>query len=72
MSAHVGDTYNLILDSDLDTYYLMDATLLKLPEIPRILSDIRLLSEKIKLRSNATHDRTQFIALSVKENLMML
>ena len=28
----VGDTSNLILDPDLDTYYLMDATLLKLPE----------------------------------------
>ncbi|MBC8137104.1 MAG: response regulator [Fibrella sp.] len=28
----VGDNSNLILDPDLDTYYLMDATLLKLPE----------------------------------------
>ncbi len=28
----VGDTSNLILDPDLDTYYLMDATLLQLPQ----------------------------------------
>ncbi|MDX1957474.1 MAG: methyl-accepting chemotaxis protein [Leptospiraceae bacterium] len=28
-----GDTSNLILDPDLDSYYLMDATLLKLPSI---------------------------------------
>ena len=32
MVSHVGDMSNLILDPDLDTYYLMDAALLKLPE----------------------------------------
>ena len=32
MITHAGDTSNLILDPDLDTYYLMDAVLLKLPE----------------------------------------
>ncbi|MEO7430371.1 MAG: hypothetical protein ABIY48_13425, partial [Acidimicrobiales bacterium] len=30
---HIGDSSNLILDPDLDTYYLMDALLLKEPEI---------------------------------------
>ncbi len=30
--AHVGDTSNLILDPDLDSYYVMDAELIKLPE----------------------------------------
>ncbi|MGE4503781.1 MAG: methyl-accepting chemotaxis protein [Desulfovibrionaceae bacterium] len=29
--AHVGDTSNLIIDPDLDSYYLMDVTLLALP-----------------------------------------
>ncbi len=29
--AHAGDTSNLILDPDLDSYYLMDLVLLKLP-----------------------------------------
>jgi serine phosphatase RsbU (regulator of sigma subunit) len=68
LSANIGDNSNLILDPDLDTYYLMDATLLKIPEIQKILSNIRILSERIKLGStNATQDdRTQFIALSVK------
>jgi serine phosphatase RsbU (regulator of sigma subunit) len=69
-NGYIGDTSNLILDPDLDTYYLMDATLLKLPEIQKILSDIRLLSEKISLRSNSTQatqdERTQFIALSIR------
>jgi methyl-accepting chemotaxis protein len=32
MIAHMGDTSNLILDPDLDSYYLMDATLLALPQ----------------------------------------
>jgi signal transduction histidine kinase/ActR/RegA family two-component response regulator/HAMP domain-containing protein len=31
--SHVGDTSQLILDPDLDTYYVMDALLLKEPEL---------------------------------------
>ena len=30
--SHIGDSSNLILDPDLDTYYLMDVTLLALPQ----------------------------------------
>lgn len=70
LNGHIGDTSNLILDPDLDTYYLMDATLMKIPEIQKILSDIRILSERISLRSNSTQatqdERTQFIALSIR------
>ncbi len=32
MISHAGDTSNLILDPDLDSYYLMDVTLLALPQ----------------------------------------
>ncbi len=32
MIAHAGDTSNLILDPDLDSYYMMDVTLLALPQ----------------------------------------
>jgi len=32
MIAHAGDTSNLILDPDLDSYYVMDAVLLALPQ----------------------------------------
>ncbi|MEX0270999.1 SpoIIE family protein phosphatase [Leptolyngbyaceae cyanobacterium UHCC 1019] len=42
----VGDQSNLILDPDLDTYYLMDAVLLSLPEIQRNLAEIQMISEK--------------------------
>ena len=34
MITHAGDMSNLILDPDLDSYYLMDATLLALPADP--------------------------------------
>jgi signal transduction histidine kinase/CheY-like chemotaxis protein/HPt (histidine-containing phosphotransfer) domain-containing protein len=38
--AHVGDTSNLILDPDLDSYYLMDATVTLLPALVADLSVI--------------------------------
>jgi diguanylate cyclase (GGDEF)-like protein len=38
--AKVGDQSNLILDPDLDTYYLMDVTLLRLPEIVRLSHEV--------------------------------
>ncbi|WP_332966698.1 MULTISPECIES: PP2C family protein-serine/threonine phosphatase [unclassified Microcoleus] len=67
LSAHVGDTSNLILDPDLDTYYLMDATLLKIPEMQKLLSEIRLISRKNSLRSDATsEERAQLITFSGK------
>lgn len=38
--AHSGDTSNLILDPDLDSYYLMDVTLLALPQTLDRLANI--------------------------------
>jgi hypothetical protein len=65
LSARVGDTSHLILDPDLDIYYLINATLLNLPEMQKILSEIRLISQKISLRSDATpEERAQLITLS--------
>lgn len=40
MIAHAGDTSNLILDPDLDSYYLMDITLLVMPQTMDRLSQI--------------------------------
>jgi serine phosphatase RsbU (regulator of sigma subunit) len=65
LSAHVGDTSNLILDPDLDTYYLMDATLLKIPEMQKLLSEIRLISQKSSLRFDARpEERAKLITLA--------
>lgn len=38
--AHVGDTSNLILDPDLDSYYAMDSVLIRLPEISAQIAEI--------------------------------
>lgn len=40
MITHAGDLSNLILDPDLDTYYLMDVTLLALPQLQARLNRI--------------------------------
>ena len=40
MIAHAGDTSNLILDPDLDSYYLMDAVLIAAPQMQDRLSSI--------------------------------
>lgn len=40
MIVHAGDTSNLILDPDLDSYYLMDVTLLAIPTLLQRLGDI--------------------------------
>ena len=42
--SHVGDTSNLILDPDLDSYYLMDVSLLGLPRLQNRLAELRLLA----------------------------
>lgn len=43
--ALVGDTSNLILDPDLDSYYLMDSVLLKLPDGLGLTRDLFLAAE---------------------------
>jgi GAF domain-containing protein/methyl-accepting chemotaxis protein len=50
-TREVGDRSYLILDPDLDTYYLMDAVLLKLPENQAILFKIRLLTTQATLNN---------------------
>lgn len=41
MITHAGDTSNLILDPDLDSYYLMDITLLALPQTQDRIAEIK-------------------------------
>ncbi len=43
LTAHVGDSSNLILDPDLDSYYLMDVAVVKLPAIANLLVQTRAL-----------------------------
>ena len=61
MITHAGDNSNLILDPDLDSYYLMDVTLLALPQTQQRLADIMLAAEPILKRKTATPaERVQF------------
>jgi methyl-accepting chemotaxis protein len=45
--TRVGDTSNLILDPDLDSYYVMDMAVLKLPALVDRLSDVARLAEQV-------------------------
>ncbi|HAN73246.1 MAG TPA: serine/threonine protein phosphatase, partial [Planktothrix sp. UBA8402] len=66
----VGDQSNLILDPDLDTYYLMDATLLKLPEISKILADIRLISQDISQRQQQELTQKEYWEITTISGLL--
>lgn len=69
MIQYVGDKSNLILDPDLDTYYLMDTTMLKIPEIQENLSTIGSISTRILNRQvNPQNDLTQ---LNLAKNLLL-
>lgn len=56
MITHAGDTSNLILDPDLDSYYLMDITLLALPQIQDRIQNIIVEVEPIIRRGHVTTD----------------
>jgi methyl-accepting chemotaxis protein len=65
LRAHVGDTSNLILDPDLDTYYLMDSSLLKLPTMQKIVAEVQLVSLGVIDRRRITsEERGRLVELS--------
>ncbi len=73
--AIVGDRSNLILDPDLDSYYVMDAVLLRLPEAYDLLSQALIRGETIARFQGLTPDeRTQMIMLAslLRSNLEAL
>lgn len=56
--AHSGDTSNLILDPDLDSYYLMDVTLLAMPQtIDRLGGIAESMSPKLGLIEDGYYDK---------------
>jgi signal transduction histidine kinase/DNA-binding response OmpR family regulator/HPt (histidine-containing phosphotransfer) domain-containing protein len=54
--AHVGDISNLILDPDLDSYYLMEGVLLKLPDAADLLLQARLITRALQPGSRSLRD----------------
>jgi diguanylate cyclase (GGDEF)-like protein len=61
--AKVGDQSNLILDPDLDTYYLMDVTLLRLPEIDALSREVTESFRKIGSSFALTPSETSHLQL---------
>ncbi len=59
MITHAGDLSNLILDPDLDSYYLMDATLLALPQTQDRLAEVMADGESL-LHGKSISDEDRF------------
>ena len=67
MITHAGEKSNLILDPDLDSYYLMDATLLALPRMQAHLAEILQAADPVLKRKTATADeRIRFAVLAAQ------
>ncbi|MCX6124140.1 MAG: hypothetical protein NTV34_05240, partial [Proteobacteria bacterium] len=56
MITHAGDTSNLILDPDLDSYYLMDVTLLAQPQLQDRLQEIASFTERMYAKGSMNAD----------------
>lgn len=63
--SHAGDQSKLILDPDLDSYYLMDAVLLKLPESQDLLAQIRQLGEDVVNRQALTSEEKSRLIVQI-------
>ncbi|MBD2176933.1 SpoIIE family protein phosphatase [Pseudanabaena sp. FACHB-1998] len=62
---HIIDYSNLILDPDLDTYYLMDAICLKLPEMQSLLYKVMKVESEILFKQEISNEkRATLISLS--------
>ncbi|MEB3187302.1 MAG: hypothetical protein VKP72_07680 [bacterium] len=65
LNAHIGDRSNLILDPDLDSYYLMDALVVKLPTAVDLLGHVMALAREQGVGTPmGDAARNQIVALS--------
>ena len=69
LMAYVGDTSTLILDPDLDSYYLMDAVLLKLPASLEMVAEARYLVAR-QLQPGHELDAADDARLAVRSGLL--
>lgn len=67
MIAHSGDTSKLILDPDLDSYYLMDITLLALPQTQDRMARIRAFGRQILDGDPLTEDEKLQLAVHARQ-----
>lgn len=64
MITHAGDTSNLILDPDLDSYYLMDVTLCALPQMQDRLAKVAAQGAALLLLESASAADRQQLAIA--------
>lgn len=64
MITHIGDTSGIILDPDLDSYYLGDITLGALPQMQERLVDIIVHTEVMVRRKVISKDDRSFLAVA--------
>ena len=69
LMAYVGDQSTLILDPDLDSYYLMDAVLLKLPASLEMVSEARYLVAR-QLQPGHSLDAADDAKLAIRSGLL--
>ncbi|HEY9646004.1 MAG TPA: PAS domain S-box protein [Chroococcidiopsis sp.] len=72
--AQVGNTSNLILDPALDSYYLMDVIVLKLPEGQDLFAQVRQLAERCLRNQQITPEekgRLAVLAVMLQANVNM-
>jgi Amt family ammonium transporter len=69
MIAHAGDMSNLILDPELDSYYLMDATLMALPQTQDRLSRVMGDAEDL-LAANPLQLKSRQVTLAIDLELL--
>jgi methyl-accepting chemotaxis protein len=63
--ARIGDTSNLILDPDLDSFYVMDTAVVKLPEVVDKASALLVMAETHKKQTSLSDDdKAQFMILA--------
>lgn len=63
LTVRVGDKSNLILDPDLDSYYVMDLVLLKLPEVADIAEQIHDHAARVKAAGGETDEQASAFAV---------
>jgi methyl-accepting chemotaxis protein len=61
----VGNNSNLILDPDIDSYYLMDLLIVKLPPISEYLSQIRTLGTEIAVQNQMTVEQRNQLSILI-------
>lgn len=65
MITHLGDTSNLILDPDLDSFYLMDVSLVALPQTQQRIADLMVTYASMVKDGTMKEDEKQALAVQL-------